>query len=39
MCHYEAALAPIRKLRVDWRGPLVPDSDIPPAPRWADAGA
>ena len=36
MRHYEAALAPIRRLRVDWREPLEPDSDIPPAPRFAD---
>ena len=33
MRHHEHALAPIPHLRVDWRGPLLPDSDIPPAPR------
>lgn len=33
MRHYEAVLAPIRSLRVDWRGALAPESDIPPAPR------
>jgi hypothetical protein len=33
MRHYDRALAPTRSLRVDWRGPLMPESDIPPAPR------
>jgi hypothetical protein len=33
MRHYEIALAPIRSLRVDWKQPLLPESDIPPAPR------
>ena len=36
MRHYEAALAPIRRLRIDWREPKPPESDIPPAPRHAD---
>ena len=36
MRHYDDALAPIRSLRVDWRGPKEPESDIPPAPRFAD---
>jgi hypothetical protein len=31
--HYERVLAPIRKLRVDWREPKEPVSDIPPEPR------
>jgi hypothetical protein len=29
MRHYVDALAPIRNLRVDWREPLAPDTDIP----------
>ncbi len=33
MRHYDRALAPIRKLRSNWRVPLEPESDIPPAPR------
>ena len=33
MRHYDRALAPIRKLRVDWREPKEPMSDIPPEPR------
>ncbi len=33
MSHYERVLAPIRRLRVDWREPKEPESDIPPAPR------
>ncbi len=33
MRYYDDALAPIRKLRIDWREPLSPDGDIPPAPR------
>lgn len=33
MRHYEIALAPIRSLRVDWKQPLVPESDVPPEPR------
>ena len=33
MRHYVDALAPIRRLRVDWREPLAPESDIPPEPR------
>ena len=33
MRHYDRALAPIRKLRLNWRVPLEPDTDIPPAPR------
>ena len=33
MRHYENALVPIRRLRVDWRGALTAVSDIPPAPR------
>lgn len=33
MSHYERVLAPICKLRVDWREPKEPVSDIPPAPR------
>lgn len=32
MRHYEEALAPIRRLRVDWREPKEPVSDIPPEP-------
>jgi hypothetical protein len=39
MHHYDDALAPIRSLRVDWKQPLGHESDIPPAPRWADEGA
>ena len=31
--HYDHALAPLRRLRVNWRGPLLPESDIPPEPR------
>jgi hypothetical protein len=34
--HYDHALAPLRRLRVNWREPLLPESDIPPAPRFAD---
>ncbi len=33
MSHYERVLAPLRALRVDWREPKEPVSDIPPAPR------
>ena len=33
MRHYDHALAPIRRLRVDWREPLARDSDIPPERR------
>lgn len=33
MRHYDRALAPIRKLHLSWRRELVPDTDIPPAPR------
>ena len=33
MRHYDHALAPLRRLRVNWREPLAPESDIPPAPR------
>jgi hypothetical protein len=33
MRHYDQALAPIRRLRVDLREPLTPDTDIPPEPR------
>jgi hypothetical protein len=36
MRYYDDALAPIRRLRVDWREPLERESDIPPAPRFAD---
>ena len=30
MRHYERALAPIRRLRVDWREPLVPTATSRP---------
>jgi hypothetical protein len=33
MWHYDRVLAPVRSLRVDWREPKEPVSDIPPAPR------
>ena len=33
MRHYDHALTPLRRLRVDWREPKEPESDIPPAPR------
>ncbi len=36
MRHYERALAPIHRLRIDWREPKLRDSDIPPAPRFVD---
>jgi hypothetical protein len=38
MRHYDRVLAPIRKLRVDWREPLAPESDIPPEPPGAQRG-
>ena len=39
MSHYERLLAPIRRLRVDWREPREREGDIPPEPRvrWLDA--
>jgi hypothetical protein len=39
MRHHVDVLAPIRRLRVDWREPKEPESDIPPAPRFTDEGA
>jgi hypothetical protein len=33
MRHYDRVLAPIRRLRVDWREPLAPEGDIPLASR------
>jgi hypothetical protein len=36
MSHYERVLAAIGRLRVDWSEPKEPESDIPPAPRFAD---
>jgi hypothetical protein len=34
MRHYDRALAPIRRLHLNWRVPLESDTDIPPAPRF-----
>jgi hypothetical protein len=36
MSHYERVLAPIGRLRIDWSEPKEPESDIPPAPRFAE---
>ena len=38
MRHYDQALAPIRRLRIDWREPLELVSEIPRAPRSMDEG-